>query len=617
MAFNGSGVYVLYSPGNPVVTGTTISSTWANNTLSDIATGLSTCVTKDAQTTTTGVIPFILGISTFGVNLHGITGSSQIGYTGTGTGIVATTVQARLRQLYSVKDYGATGDGVTDDTAAIQLAATAAAGKTLWFPDGTYMTTGKTNVAGNILLSEGTTVKLSSSFGATAIFLVTGDNWVIEGGTLDCDYKAISRGVRFDSGENCEVRNMRIVDAVLGGVDIGSDVINLSIQNNTFVGAGYNILYDDAANAQADSGSYGLIISGNMFIGDPNNVGSIDGDHIEINAPDNGYHSFLIQDNLFFDAWASDTTAGFHVGLSGVYDGVVCDNYMERSSHNAIHLEEGGRGTATGAFEESYNIDIRGNQIIDAGTINATKQSGIQVTYSRCNVTENTVIGSGLNGIYVTGYSAKGTPATTTMTGTQVCRNTVRDSQQHGISVLSLLSSTVADNLCAKNSQQTNDTYSGISANTDSGSVACDYCIFKDNRVIVATVSPVEKYSMQILNTTDSIVRNNVMQDGATSDWVSTGSTGLVQSQNYPNTNFGGPGIDYFSNEMTAGAGLNVASGQIIYSANVGRIYFGSGTPEGAVTATVGSIYLRNNGGVGSSFYVKETGSGNTGWAAK
>jgi len=290
---------------------------------------------------------------------------------------------------------------------------------------------------------------------------------------------------------------------------------------------------------------------------------------------------------------------------------------MERSSHNAIHLEEGGRGTATGAFEESYNIDIRGNQIIDAGTINATKQNGIQASYSRCNITENTVIGSGLIGIYVTGYSAKGAPATTTMTGTQVCRNTVRESKQHGISVLSLLSANIADNLCVKNSQQTNNTYSGISANSDVGAVACDYCVFKDNRVIVATSSPVEKYSMQILNTTDCIVRNNVMEDGATTDWVSTGSTTLVQSQNYPNTNFGGPGIDYFSNEITAGSGVNIAAGETIMSTGTGRIYFGSGTPEGAVTATVGSIYLRNNGGVGSSFYVKETGSGNTGWAAK
>lgn len=56
MAYNGSGTFVLVS-GNPVVTGTTISSTWANNTLNDIATGLSTAITKDGQTTPTANIP--------------------------------------------------------------------------------------------------------------------------------------------------------------------------------------------------------------------------------------------------------------------------------------------------------------------------------------------------------------------------------------------------------------------------------------------------------------------------------------------------------------------------------------------------------------------------------
>lgn len=57
MAYNGSGTFNLYTPGNPTVTGTTISSAWANNTLSDIATGLSTAVCKDGQTTITANIP--------------------------------------------------------------------------------------------------------------------------------------------------------------------------------------------------------------------------------------------------------------------------------------------------------------------------------------------------------------------------------------------------------------------------------------------------------------------------------------------------------------------------------------------------------------------------------
>jgi hypothetical protein len=53
MSRNGSGTYTLPA-GNPVVTGTTIASTWANTTLSDIASALTDSVAADGQTTMTG-----------------------------------------------------------------------------------------------------------------------------------------------------------------------------------------------------------------------------------------------------------------------------------------------------------------------------------------------------------------------------------------------------------------------------------------------------------------------------------------------------------------------------------------------------------------------------------
>lgn len=53
-----------------------------------------------------------------------------------------------------------------------------------------------------------------------------------------------------------------------------------------------------------------------------------------------------------------------------------------------------------------------------------------------------------------------------------------------------------------------------------------------------------------------------------------------------------------------------------IGSSGVG-IWSGSGSPEGVTTAPVGSMYLRSDGGAGTSLYVKQSGTGNTGWAAK
>jgi len=56
MARNGAGTYTLPA-GNPVTTGTTISSTWANNTLNDIASGLTTSLAYDGQTAPVANLP--------------------------------------------------------------------------------------------------------------------------------------------------------------------------------------------------------------------------------------------------------------------------------------------------------------------------------------------------------------------------------------------------------------------------------------------------------------------------------------------------------------------------------------------------------------------------------
>jgi len=46
-------------------------------------------------------------------------------------------------------------------------------------------------------------------------------------------------------------------------------------------------------------------------------------------------------------------------------------------------------------------------------------------------------------------------------------------------------------------------------------------------------------------------------------------------------------------------------------------LYSGTGSPETVVTAGIGSLYLRTDGGAGTTLYIKESGAGNTGWIGK
>lgn len=49
----------------------------------------------------------------------------------------------------------------------------------------------------------------------------------------------------------------------------------------------------------------------------------------------------------------------------------------------------------------------------------------------------------------------------------------------------------------------------------------------------------------------------------------------------------------------------------------IGKIFIsaGSGSPESRIAANVGSLYLQTNGGSGTTLYIKESGTGNTGWS--
>ena len=107
---------------------------------------------KDSYTLTGNVITFSIApplnssieIMTNETGVINSGNATAISYTLTEPGAVQQTVQTKLEQYISVKDFGAVGDGVADDTVAIQAAIDAAMVGTAcntYFPSGTYKVT--------------------------------------------------------------------------------------------------------------------------------------------------------------------------------------------------------------------------------------------------------------------------------------------------------------------------------------------------------------------------------------------------------------------------------------------------------------------------------------------
>lgn len=150
LSFNGSGTFNINSAGQPVVSGTVISSSTFNTLTADLATGLSTCLTKDGQTTVTANIP---------LNSYKITGL------GAGT---AATDAARVGQLQAGAASVVTAAGTDTYTGTMSPSLAAyAAGNTFTF------VVPNTNTTAATLNIDGLGAKALTRDGSTA--LVAGD----------------------------------------------------------------------------------------------------------------------------------------------------------------------------------------------------------------------------------------------------------------------------------------------------------------------------------------------------------------------------------------------------------------------------------------------------------
>lgn len=183
---------ITATAGQTVFNLSTINYTPATNSLSVYIDGVNQYVGDSYLETDSNTVTFTSGVHVggevkFTTALQVATGAmlaSDVGFTQDGTGAVAQTVQTKLEQFVSIEDFGAVGDGVTDNTTAIQAARDYAATRSyagnttsISWPAGRYIYTVSPNWAitglqmdfqGEVwLINEGSGVSFLFDGGAT------------------------------------------------------------------------------------------------------------------------------------------------------------------------------------------------------------------------------------------------------------------------------------------------------------------------------------------------------------------------------------------------------------------------------------------------------------------
>jgi parallel beta-helix repeat protein len=121
--------------------------------------------------------------------------SSVISFPAIGT--VTRTVAAKLFDFINAADFGAVGDGITDDTIALQAAITAAYGAVLYLPGKTYLVSALTIASGISISGAGyarTTIKLKASANTIPLTISAANNVVLSDLTVDGNKAANASG---------------------------------------------------------------------------------------------------------------------------------------------------------------------------------------------------------------------------------------------------------------------------------------------------------------------------------------------------------------------------------------------------------------------------------------
>jgi parallel beta-helix repeat protein len=317
--------------------------------------------------------------------------------------------------VFNVTTYGAKGDGVTDDTAAIHRARDAAgAGGTVYFPAGTYAVSNvRANLAGQLWqLDAAATLRLKPA--GIGVLSLIADSVRVTGGHIDgnkANQAASGTCVGVD-GQHVTVQAVEVFDCLgwgiyVYGADYGQYLGNYVHDTGLAAifaenGASYNV-FDRNTVANTGAGAGGIVVHGQQ-----GTAGVAYGTQITNNSV-SGVAQISIESWSPNSLVKGNTTVGGVMGISvGAADStVISGNTVSGALWYGIELGNAGSCTVSG----NVVVDSPGQGIIidDAGhdntvasnTIRNSAERGIQISYlaSRNSITNNIIDTWGLSAI--------------------------------------------------------------------------------------------------------------------------------------------------------------------------------------------------------------------------
>jgi hypothetical protein len=227
--------------------------------------------------------------------------------------VTKTDLDTKVNGLvYNVKDYGAVGNGTTDDTAALTAAIAASSGKRIYLPPGTYVTSGLTLGPNRSLVGAGvglTTLKLKSGSNSTLLTLLDAHDSLLTDMTLDGN-KAANTG----SGETSVLKIDTAPGNLLSSFHLTVDrLVILNGANN-----GLTILGKDNPTKVGNAGNwYNWVLQcSNIDIYQCDSYGLFD------ESSDNRFSNFYLTENskadIFLQGASGNLYSNFKVAEGGL-----------------------------------------------------------------------------------------------------------------------------------------------------------------------------------------------------------------------------------------------------------------------------------------------------------